>query len=343
MKTILFVLLFPFALLYGIVIHLRNWMFDRRILKQHSFAIPVICVGNITVGGTGKTPMTDLLISIFKENNKIAVLSRGYGRKTKGFLLADKHSALEIGDEPFQLKIKHNDVIVAVDEKRVNGVKNILKVEPSVNLILLDDAFQHRYVKPDLTILMTDYNRPIYNDCLLPLGRLREPAENCTRADVVVVNKCPDNMSKEEKFSIKNLIPFKRKDYIFFSSIVYADVLKGVYVNESIRVQSLPDYSKIIVFTAIAQPDVFFNHVKKHHADCSLLAFPDHHYFKEKDFVTLEKMADEKCVIITTEKDCARLQVTDMVKKYHNQFFYWPVELSLRDDEGFMDVLKKME
>jgi tetraacyldisaccharide 4'-kinase len=193
-------LLLPLSLLYGLVVLIRNLLFDFRIMRSTRFKLPVISVGNITVGGTGKTPHVEYLVQLLKNDFKLAVLSRGYKRKTKGFILASKKTGVaDIGDEPLQIKLKFPDVNIAVEHNRVKGVRTLIERIPKLNLVILDDAYQHRYIRPGLSILLVDYNRPIFHDMLLPAGNLRESWHNAKRADIIIITKSPDHFSARER------------------------------------------------------------------------------------------------------------------------------------------------
>ena len=216
------ILLYPFSLVYGLIVWLRNTLFDLQIIRSAEFPIPVISVGNITVGGTGKTPHTEYLVDLLKEEFRVATLSRGYRRKTRSFILAGADPDVwEIGDEPVQIKNKYPETEVAVDRKRVNGIRQLLKRIPDLDVILLDDGYQHRYVKPGLSILLIDFNRPIWSDHLLPAGRLREPAYEKRRANIILITKCPDRLKPiERRIIVKDLklYPFQ---HLYFTKLTY--------------------------------------------------------------------------------------------------------------------------
>ncbi|MBN1252067.1 MAG: tetraacyldisaccharide 4'-kinase, partial [Bacteroidales bacterium] len=261
-------LLFPLSIIYGIIISFRNFLFDINFLKSKEFNIPVISVGNITAGGTGKTPHVEYLISILSSKYKIAILSRGYKRKTKGFVLADTSPNSEkIGDEPAQIKNKFPDTIVAVDEKRVNGIKNLLI--NNLDAIILDDAYQHRYVKPGLSILLIDFNRPISNDFLLPAGNLREHRKAQKRADIIIITKSPNNIKPIDIGLLSKKINPEYYQKIFFTNLIYGK-LQSVF---SKTIQSPSDFLigsniyTIVVFTGIAYTKPFLEYLNNYSKD----------------------------------------------------------------------------
>lgn len=304
----------PLSFLYGLGVSFRNALFDAGVIKSRQFDLPVISVGNLTVGGTGKTPHTEYLIRLLQEQKQVAVLSRGYRRKTKGFVLGSRESTTaDIGDEPFQMKQKYPQTYVAVDADRCHGIGCLLGLEsPPVDVVLLDDAFQHRYVKSGLNILLTDYNRPVYADCLLPSGRLRESFAGRTRADIVVVTKCPHGISEEECARIEEQLQLGPDQKLYFSALTYGELYALHNCKESLRtLDMLRDDEDILLITGIASPAQLLNDLKKYTSCVRLLSFPDHHNFTEADIqqiTTLFRQLDkEKRIIITTEKDATRL------------------------------------
>jgi tetraacyldisaccharide 4'-kinase len=299
-------LLFPFSLIYWLVVTIRNWCYDAGLFKSTGFNRPVIVVGNLDVGGAGKSPMTEYLIRLFKDNYKPTVLSRGYGRKTKGFLLAaDNPLASDIGDEPSQFKHKFPDVTVAVCEKRVAGIEHL---RDKYGLVILDDAYQHRALKPGFSILLFDYNRLTDPRFVLPAGNLRESFNGRRRANIIVVSKCPATLSDDDVILIKkNIRPF-RHQALFFTAISYLPFRK---LNGATVYQTVDEQTNVFLLTGIASPEPLFRHLKKltphiHHHN-----YPDHHQFTLKN---ISKLADDfaacaaqKKIIITTEKDAQRL------------------------------------
>jgi len=332
-------LLYPFSLLYGMVTSVRNLLFDYHILKSTQFNIPVISVGNITVGGTGKTPHVEYLIKILKDYNKLATLSRGYLRKTKGFLIADNESSSEdIGDEPKQIKRKFPEITVAVDSNRVKGVKQLLKT--GIDTIILDDAFQHRHIKPGLSILLVDYNRNINSDYLLPYGRLRESVSGKDRADIIVVSKTPESLKPIDRRLISKSLKPRPYQKLFFSGLKYGR-LTGVFSDDV----SVPqDWSfttnvySVVLVTGIASSKQLLNHLKAFSDDIYHLDYPDHAIFTEKRIKkiisTFKGIKNTKKIIITTEKDAVKIRELDISDTIiEKNMFYLPIEVFFIDEE----------
>jgi tetraacyldisaccharide 4'-kinase len=330
-------LLFPFSWLYGFITDTRNYMYDKGLIKSKSFEIHVINVGNITVGGTGKTPQVEYLIRLLKDKHKIVTLSRGYGRKTKGFILADNTANAEtIGDEPMQFYQKFsNEINVAVGEKRVEAIEQILKQNPDTEVIILDDAFQHRAVKPSLNILLIDYNRPIDEDYPFPAGRLRERRQGAKRADMVMITKCPNNLDLEEQNSLKHRInPYlKEKTPILFTKILY-----GKPISCRSESEILNTAEPVLLISGIAKPEPFENYVRQNFKIESHLIFKDHHLYSEKDIeLIVSNMSDTMKAILMTEKDMVKF------KPFLNHellrdiaLFYLPIEI------GFLNESEKL-
>ena len=319
-------LLLPFAVLYGLITYFRNLLFDVKILKSYSFDIPIIAVGNLSVGGTGKSPQVEYLIRLLSQNYKVATLSRGYNRSTSGFVLADYNAnALTIGDEPFQFYTKYPESIVAVDEDRAEGVEILLNLDLKPHVILLDDAFQHRKVQAGFYILLTAYNDLFCNDFMLPSGNLREFEMGKKRANVVVVTKCPADLDEDQQqITIEKLqvgVP------VYFNSIVYNDFVLN-NAQESLLVSDIKNTQKIVL-AGIAKPEPFFNFLNAETAE--RLIFADHHNFTDVDIQhILKKAAGRK--IITTEKDFMRLKN----KLPNNQLYYLPIQINfLRNKNNF--------
>ena len=329
------IFLAPLALLYGIAVYVRNYLFDIGILKTTSFNRATICVGNLTVGGTGKTPHTEYLVELLKEDNKIATLSRGYKRKTKGFILADNTcNACTIGDEPYQMYNKNPDIAVAVDEKRVRGIKTLIDKIPDIEVIILDDAFQHRYVKPGYSILLVDYNNLITNDYFLPLGKLRDSLNQKHRADTVIVTKCPPNMKPiGQRILTKelNLLPYQN---IYFTTMVYGDLAPVYSDNKSAL--TLSKEISIYALAGIANPIPFFNFLKSNTNLIKTSALPDHFHFTEKKiyaiFDEFSKINADKKIIVTTEKDASRLKALENLDNDIKKCFYYiPIKVKFLD------------
>ena len=341
--------LLPLSWLYGLGVGFRNLLFEMGILKSRSFSTPVISVGNITVGGTGKTPHVEYLVRLLKDQAKVAVLSRGYKRKTSGFLLADKDATVRsIGDEPFQMKTKFPNVTVAVDRKRTRGIDKLTSGDyvKDIDVILLDDAFQHRYVKPGINILLVDYHRLIIYDKLLPAGRLREPVVSKNRADIVIVTKCPKDLKPMEFRVITkamNLYPYQQ---LFFSTHEFEALrpvfskkpkhLKKTEAPEHMELSALAD-KNVLLLTGIASPEQMLIDLKTYAKEVTPLAFSDHHNFKEKDVNRINEAFSalpSPKLIITTEKDETRLKevegLSDEVKK---NLYALPIKIQILLDQ----------
>ena len=309
-------ILFPFAVLYGFITSIRNFLFDKGILKSHSFNVPIIAVGNLSVGGTGKTPQIEYLIRLLSPKYKIATLSRGYKRQSKGFVLADSTSNAEIlGDEPFQFYTKFNNIQVAVDADRKNGIEQLLLQKNKPEVILLDDAFQHRKVKAGFYILLTSYGDLFCDDYMLPTGNLRESRSGAKRADIIVVTKCPANLSLDEQNEIKSKLQLNSDQELYFSYIDYDD---SVYSEDKVlKVSEIENVDKLLL-AGIAKPEPFFGYLQDENVEC--LTYPDHHHFSEKELLEINNKSKNK-IIITTEKDFVRLKGS--IPK--EQLFYLPI------------------
>ncbi|MCH5222479.1 MAG: tetraacyldisaccharide 4'-kinase [Muribaculaceae bacterium] len=350
---ILTALLTPVSWIYGAVTNVRNWMFDSNLLKSTEYEIPVVGVGNITVGGTGKTPHVEFIVSHFAYEYNIAVLSRGYKRKTKGFVLANpKSTPTSIGDEPYQIYQKFgNKVIVAVCESRKKGIEELLKLYPKLDLIVLDDSFQHRWVKPRVSILLTEFGRPFYKDKILPLGRLRESSSAVNRADMVIVTKCPEDMKPLNfRIAMKDLDLMKYQK-LFFSRYEYGQI-KPVFTDESpysVSLSSLSSKDGVLLLTGIAHPRYFVRYFKNYPFKVKVDHYPDHHDFTRKDVEEIEmkfrKLAAERKIIVTTEKDAVRLMHNPYFPQELKPFtFYLPLNVRMIDngieDLDFIQELK---
>ncbi len=308
MKLLRF-LLFPIAVIYDLITSIRNFLFDKGFFKATSFNVPVIAVGNLSVGGTGKTPQIEYLIRLLKNENKIAVLSRGYKRKSKGFLkLNETHTAEDVGDEPLQYFKKFNNIRVAVDVNRTNGITQLLKGENSPEIVLLDDAYQHRKVKASLYILLTKYNDLFTDDFLLPTGNLRESRRGASRASIIIVTKCPTDLSVQEQQKIRGKINLEAHQQLFFSSISYDENISG---SGNISVNDLNKHEVVLV-TGIANPKPLTSYLATKGINYTHLNFPDHHAFSVKDIAniqnTFKAISSDKKIILTTEKDYVRLE-----------------------------------
>lgn len=319
--------LFPFALLYGAVTWIRNQFYNSKILSSTSWDLPVVCVGNLNAGGTGKSPMIEYLLRLLSDKRKVATLSRGYKRSSKGFrLLTGTETAKEVGDEPLQFKNKFPQALVAVDADRRNGINKLLDKDPDV--ILLDDAFQHRKVKAGLNILLTAYGDLYTDDFMLPTGNLREPTEGAERAQIVVVTKCPLNLSMEEQERISRKLKLRNYQQLFFAGIDYHSLPMGKNGEAS---WSIFKDENIAVITGIANPVPFINHLYSLKLNFRHLKYSDHHNFTEKELESLKK---EK-TILTTEKDYMRLK--DRIPS--DKLFYVPIQVSFLRDSVKFDTL----
>jgi tetraacyldisaccharide 4'-kinase len=331
------------------IVSVRNLLFDFNILHITEFKIPIISVGNITVGGTGKTPHIEYLITLLVDNYKIATLSRGYKRKSKGYLLADETSTSnQIGDEPMQIKRKFPDILVSVDNKRVNGVKNLLKSEHGNDLdtILLDDAFQHRSIKAGLSILLIDYNRPITRDYIMPYGRLRESADEKDRANIVIVSKSPEKMTPiDRRIIVKelDLLPFQS---LYFTTLDYGN-LEPVFKNDAINIIN-EDWAKenfsILLVTGIANPQPLREYLETFTDTLDEVQFPDHYSFETKDLEMIhsrfEKLEGVNKIIVTTEKDATRFfDMNINQESIKKNLFFIPLRIKfLNDDKSKFDI-----
>lgn len=339
--------LLPFSWLYGFGVGFRNMLFEMGILKSRSYTVPVISVGNITVGGTGKTPHVEYLIRLLKDKVNVAVLSRGYKRKSHGFVLADAETPMKvIGDEPYQMKQKFPDITVAVDSKRTRGIAHLIGGEAGkdIDVVLLDDAFQHRYVKPGINILLVDYHRLIIYDELLPAGRLREPVKSKDRADIVIITKCPWNLKPMEFRVITKAMKLYPYQQLFFSTHEY-EMPIAVFPEEQGKLgasetldslASLKD-KNVLLLTGIGSPEQMKHDMEQMTDHVTPLTFSDHHDFKQKDIVAINEAfaaLPEPKVIITTEKDATRLAVLEELSSEVKQHLYkLPIYIQIMQDQ----------
>ena len=330
--------LLPLSWIYGSIVRFRNWLFDIGVKKSKSFALPVISVGNITVGGSGKTPHVEYLVRLLQDKVKIAVLSRGYKRKSRGYVLAEEDTEMkEIGDEPFQMHQKFPGIYVAVDAKRVRGIQHLQDDEETkdVEVILLDDAFQHRYVKPGINILLVDYHRLIIYDKILPAGRLREPLSGKNRADIVIVTKCPKDL-KPMEFRVltkaMNLYPFQK---LYFTCINY-DKPIGIFNEQQLDLESLKD-KNVMLLTGIASPKQMEHDLTPMVKTHTSVSFGDHHHFKSKDIDRINEIFEsmpEPRLIITTEKDAVRLRDSEgLYEIVKDNLYALPIKVSFMQDQ----------
>ena len=332
----------PLSWFYSLGVRFRNTLFETGFLKSRSFSIPVISVGNITVGGTGKTPHVEYLIRLLQDHSRVAVLSRGYKRKSHGFQIANESStARTIGDEPFQMKQKFPKVIIAVDKNRVHGIEALNQKYQDIDVILLDDAFQHRYVKPGINILLVDYHRLIIYDTLLPAGRLREPLTGKNRADMVIITKCPKDLKPMEYRVITKAMDLYPYQQIFFTTLEYGE-LTPLFKKEAptVNLDKLKDHN-VLLLTGIASPRQMKEDLTPVVSKLSMLSFPDHHAFSQKDIEQISsefaKLPSPKC-IITTEKDAARfIGLEGLSNEIKENIYILPVRITfmLNQEEKF--------
>ena len=341
--------LLPLSFLYGMGVRFRNMLFDTGILESRSFPIPVISVGNITVGGAGKTPHVEYLIRLLCETKRVSVLSRGYKRRTKGYLLASSSStSLELGDEPYQMYLKYGrQVHVAVSANRCEGIERLCS-DPETkdtDVILLDDAFQHRYVKPGVNILLVDYHRLIVYDKLLPAGRLREPKDGKRRADIVIVTKCPPDLRPMDFRVITKALNRYPDQKLFFTTIEYGDLIPLFSNSRSLALSEITSDYEVLVLSGIASPQHLLCDIQKHTENVIPMTFRDHHIFTPKDIARINNTFDSlssKRIIITTEKDAARLVGLDgLSDDVRNHIYALPIKTTflLEQQEQFDEFI----
>ncbi len=302
------ILLLPFALLYGLIVTIRNWLYDKDILKSSSFGLPLICVGNLSTGGTGKSPMVEFLVLHLKNNFKVATLSRGYKRKTKGYALANAQTtAIEIGDEPLQFYKKFPDVPIAIGEERIVAIPQLLHDHPETEVIVLDDAFQHRAIKAGLNILLTDCGNLFTRDFYLPTGDLRDARSSYTRAQIIIVTKCRPDMALREKEAIVNEIDPQAGQSIFFTTISYGTPYHIAHHNFGY----IDETTEVLLVTGIANPKPLKTFLEERIQVYHMLHYNDHHIFSIDDWRDIQKRFDKidakRKMILTTEKDAMRL------------------------------------
>ena len=351
-KSIMDALLTPFSWGYGAGVWLRNSAFNMGLLPQEEFDVPVVSVGNITVGGTGTTPHVEYIIEALYRRYQVAVLSRGYTRKTKGFILASTNmTPRDIGDEPYQIFTKYSGLItLAVCENRRKGIRELMRIDPDINLILLDDGFQHRYVKPKVNIVLVDYNHPPYEDKLMPLGTLREPARNVLRGDIVVVTKCPSDITAMDIRMVKKNLGLFPYQGLFFSNIRYADPVPVFPVQspQLTSLQWLRDDDAVLCLTGIATPKPLVRYLRQSAASVKVMHFDDHHFFTRRDFTDIFKVYNslegKRKFIITTEKDAVRIMNNPYYPPMRrNCIFYIPMRVGFLEMESsnFIEELVK--
>lgn len=341
-------LLLPLSILYRIVTWIYHFLFNRGILPSRRFSIPVISVGNLTTGGTGKTPHVEYIIRLLlrTENgyfDRVAALSRGYGRATSGFMLADADStAMEIGDEPRQMKQKFKNIFVAVDENRVHGIDKLVAMVPGLSVVLLDDAFQHRWVKPGLSILLRDFQGISQHKMMLPVGDLREPISGAKRADIIIITNSPKMLSPHERRRISALLNSKEDQTVLFSYVSYDDLVPALGNHEHIMANKTFYFERkytVLLVTGIADSGPLEQYYGNNIDELIHLRFPDHHEFTMTDIQRIQKNFDnivnENKIILTTEKDAMRLAIPGVAKAFENSpIFYLPIKIRFHDDDG---------
>jgi tetraacyldisaccharide 4'-kinase len=332
-------LLLPFSLIYFFITGIRNLLYTFHIFSSKKFPVPVISVGNITVGGTGKTPHTELLVEILKDEFFLAILSRGYKRKSKGFVLAGKKVRPEmLGDESYQISQHYKNIAVAVCENRVKGINTILKIKRNTQVIILDDSYQHRRVQPGMSILLVDYNRPIFKDFLLPAGNLRESWLGKYRADIIIITKTPEQIDASTTKYWSSKLQVAPHQQLFFTHFSYGEPV-SVFRRKIIRLTTSElismDY-KLLVVTGIAYPKPLMDYLNSKGLSSELLAFPDHHEFSKKDIRSIREKFNSidsiNKIILTTEKDSVRFhQLHNLPEEIVSSLFYIPVHVEFSD------------
>ena len=335
------ILLLPISWLYGLVVGIRNHLFNMGVLKSKAYDIPVIAVGNITVGGTGKTPHVEYLIRLLHPHCKVAVLSRGYRRKSKGYQLAsDSSTAADIGDEPLQMKRKYPDITVAVCADRRKGIEHLINDDTGkdTDVILLDDAYQHRWVKAGITILLIDYHRQLHDDRMLPYGRLREQKEETRRADIIIMTKCPTTLKPMDFRLMRDSIGVYPYQTLLFTTMRYK-ALQPMYCGEDVAWDAVDADTHVMIVAGIAQPEAMADDLQQHfHHPITLKAYPDHHFYSSKDIADINAAYNalpQPRMVITTQKDAARLFGMKGIDDDLRQHFYMaPIETEFLLDEG---------
>jgi len=338
------ILLAPLSWLYSIILRCRHKLYDCGILKSESFSVPVICIGNLSFGGTGKTPHTEYLIRFLHDKANVAVLSRGYGRKTKGFVLADEDSSYkDIGDEPLQIYEKFNDITVAVDEDRCDGVRRLMHLDKVPDVILLDDAYQHRKIKPGRNILLTEYYNLFSRDMLVPAGRLRDVRYASRRADIIIVTKSPKILIPYDKRAIIKSIKPRPYQKVLFTYIDFQEIMP---VNDIAKETLISNIKSVYLFCGIANPYPLAEHINRKYNTLITNYFKDHHNFNDKDIDNIikcyESMIGKNKIILTTEKDLMRLINSSYLSRFSNvPLFVIPVEVRFNDKKD-EDIFKNM-
>ncbi len=333
MQQIKKAILKPLSRLYITGVKIRHWLFDRSILRSEEFDIPIVCIGNITVGGTGKSPMSELLLEELSPKHKIAILSRGYGRKSRGYIeVKEEDNYLNVGDEPLQIKRKYSDVVVVVCEKRVEGVRRIIEEHPEIELIVMDDGFQHRYVKPWINIIMVDARRPISSDEPLPLGSLRDTPHALHRASYFVVTKCPESMTQSERKKMREELIVEPDQRVYFSRIVNLDPT-ATYPDIA---PPFDPSASVVAMAGIGNPKPLLETLRDRYKVVEELIYRDHHSYTPEDIERITRRLEEKpnSVIVTTEKDSIKFLASDDITQIiKERLYYTPIRIKFIDGE----------
>ncbi len=331
------------SFIYSAGVTIRHKLFDWGVFKSSEYDIPIICIGNITVGGTGKTPMTEMIVSYMSKFHKVAVLSRGYGRKTKGYIEVKESSHYrDVGDEPLQIKLKFPNAVVVVCEKRTEAIETIRKKHPDVTLIVMDDGFQHRYVEAKINVIMIDATRPPHEDKMLPLGRLRDNFDSLHRAHYFIISKCPESMTPLDRRIMRKVLITAAYQDVYFTNI---ESFKPVPIFPEAQSRDVKHGCKAVAMAGIGNPTPFINSLNKTYDVVGSLIFDDHHVYKVKDIKSIEQKigAHLDAVIITTEKDAVKLVRSKKIPAIiRERLFYIPINISFIDDSK-VDFLQKLQ
>ena len=322
------ILFWKLSIQFSFVTTIRNFLYNVGVIKSHQFNIPIISIGNLVLGGSGKTPTTEYLIRLLSNKYKVAVLSRGYGRKSKGFIIADSNSDPSlIGDEPMQYYRKFNNIIVCVDSNRVRAINKLINSNLNPELILLDDAYQHRKVRPKLSILLSEYSKLYSQDYVFPLGNLRESRGSANRADIIIVTKCDKNLNKNDKINITNKLNLNKEQRIYFSYIEYSNM---VYSKEEKKLLDEFKNKNFTLVTGIADSTHIVSYLKNNGYNFNHISFNDHHNYLQSDIMALNTNE----LIITTEKDYVKL-----CNRIQSKLFYLPIEFVVDHMQEFNDEI----
>lgn len=338
MKFLLKLLSYP----YRMVVYIRHWMFDCGLLKSEKFDIPIICVGNITVGGTGKTPTAEMILAYMQQHYRVALLSRGYGRRTKGYMEVRTNSSYrDVGDEPLQIKLKFPDALVVVCEKRVEAIRRIQAEHPEINLIVMDDGFQHRYVDPRINVVIVDSTRPFYEDDFLPAGTLRDKVSSLDRAHYFIVTKCPADMQPLAQRMWRKELHKIAYQQVYFTRVVPTEAVALFPTHNTLK-----PGDQVVVMSGIGNPKAFVADVRKRYDVKAKLNFPDHHVYSMADIERIVALLEKypQAMLLTTEKDSVKLRRSRRVPEImRERLFYQPLKVEFLEgsDEDFLGTLKR--